>query len=85
MMSIRLKALQAASSQSDRVSPIAAGGRIYLVSETGETIVMRAARTPEGLARNRIDARLLASPALSGGRLFVRSDDQLIAIVGRAS
>ena len=66
-------------------SPIAAGGRIYLVSETGETIVMRAARTPEVLARNKIDARLLASPALSGGRLFLRSDDQLIAISGRVS
>jgi outer membrane protein assembly factor BamB len=66
-------------------SPIAAAGRIYLVSETGETIIIRAARTPEVLARNRIDARLLASPALSGGRLFLRSDDQLIAISGRSS
>jgi hypothetical protein len=46
---------------------------------------MRAARTPEVLARNRIEARLLASPALSGGRFFLRTDDQLIAIVGRAS
>jgi outer membrane protein assembly factor BamB len=66
-------------------SPIAAAGRVYLVSETGETIVMRAARTPEVLARNKIDARLLASPALSGGRLFLRSDDQLIAIAGKSS
>lgn len=66
-------------------SPIVAGGRLYLVSENGETIVMRAARTPEVLARNRIDARLLASPALSGGRFFLRADDQLIAIVGRSS
>jgi outer membrane protein assembly factor BamB len=63
-------------------SPIAAAGRIYLVSETGETIIMRAGRTPEVLARNRIDARLLASPAMSGGRIFLRSDDQLIAIAG---
>jgi outer membrane protein assembly factor BamB len=66
-------------------SPIAAADRIYLVSETGETIVMRASRTPEVLARNKIDARLLASPALSGGRLFLRSDDQLIAIAGKSS
>jgi outer membrane protein assembly factor BamB len=66
-------------------SPIAAAGRIYLVSETGETIVLRAARTPEVLARNRIDARLLASPAVAGGLFFLRSDDQLIAISGKAS
>ncbi|MGH9330443.1 MAG: PQQ-binding-like beta-propeller repeat protein, partial [Vicinamibacterales bacterium] len=64
-------------------SPVVAAGRVYLVSETGETIVIRAARTPEVLARNRIEARLLASPALSGGLFFLRTDDQLIAIGGR--
>jgi outer membrane protein assembly factor BamB len=63
-------------------SPLAASGRIYLLSENGETIVLRAGRTPEVLARNKIDARLLASPALSSGVLFLRTDDQLIAIAG---
>ncbi len=63
-------------------SPIAAAGRVYLVSETGETIVLRAGRTPEVLARNRIDGRLLASPALSAGMLFLRTDDQIVAVDG---
>jgi hypothetical protein len=36
------------------------------------------------LARNQISARTLASPAISGGRLFMRTDDQLIAIGARA-
>jgi outer membrane protein assembly factor BamB len=66
-------------------SPVAADGRIYLFSEPGETIVMRAARKPEVLARNRIDARLLASPAFSNGWIFFRSDDQIIAVSGRTS
>jgi hypothetical protein len=44
---------------------------------------MRAGRSPEVLARNKIDGRTLASPAISGGRLFLRTDDALIAIGGR--
>lgn len=65
-------------------SPVAADGKIYLVSESGETIVLLAGRTAEVLARNQLGARMLASPAISGGRLFMRTDDQLIAIGTRA-
>lgn len=61
-------------------SPVAGDGKIYLLSEDGETIVVGAARTPKILARNRISARQLASPAVAGGRLFIRSDDVLYAI-----
>lgn len=61
-------------------SPIAAGGRVYFLSESGRTIVMRAARTAEVLAENDLEARLVASPAASRGRLFLRSDDKLIAV-----
>jgi outer membrane protein assembly factor BamB len=61
-------------------SPLAADGRVYFVSESGRTIVMRAARTPEVLAENDLGARLVASPAASRGRLFLRSDDRVFAI-----
>ena len=61
-------------------SPVAADGKVYLVSEDGETIVLSAGRTPAILSRNRLDARQLASPAIAGGRLFIRSDDMLYAI-----
>lgn len=61
-------------------SPVAGDGKVYLVGESGETIVLRAGRTPEVLARNVIQGRLLASPAIAGGRLFLRTDDSLIAI-----
>lgn len=61
-------------------SPVAADGKVYLLSEDGETIVISAGRTPRVLARNRLPARQLASPAIAGGRLFIRSDDQLYAI-----
>ena len=61
-------------------SPVAADGKIYFLSENGETVVLAAGRTPHVLARNRLSARQLASPAIAGGRLFIRSDDTLYAI-----
>jgi outer membrane protein assembly factor BamB len=61
-------------------SPVAGDGKVYLVSEDGETVVLSAGRTPTILARNRLNARQLASPAISGGRLFIRSDEALYAI-----
>lgn len=65
-------------------SPIAGDGKVYLVSETGETIVLRAGRTREVVSRNTIDTHLVASPALSRGRLFLRGDAELIAVGARA-
>ena len=61
-------------------SPVVADGKIYLLSEGGETVVLEASRPPRVLARNTLDGRFLASPAISAGRLFLRSDDTLFAI-----
>ena len=61
-------------------SPVAGNGTIYLVSETGETFVLRAGRKPEVLARNDLGERFIASPAISSGRLFLRSDRILFAV-----
>jgi outer membrane protein assembly factor BamB len=61
-------------------SPVAGDGKVFLLSEDGETTVVSAGRTPRTLARNRLAARQLASPAVSGGRLFIRSDNTLFAV-----
>ena len=61
-------------------SPVAGDGKVYLVSETGETVVLQAGRTPKVIARNTVDGHFVASPAIAGGRLFLRADDRLIAI-----
>ena len=61
-------------------SPLAGDGRIYFFSESGETVVLAAGRTPRVLAENKLNDRQLGSPAVSGGRLFIRSDDVLYAI-----
>ena len=64
-------------------SPVAGDGKIYLVSETGETVVLRAGRTPEVLARNTLDGHFVASPAIASGLLYLRADDVLIAVGSR--
>lgn len=61
-------------------SPVAGDGKIYMTSETGETFVLRAGRAPEVLAVNDLGERLIASPAIAAGRIFLRSDGALFAI-----
>ena len=61
-------------------SPIAGDGKIYFVSEGGETIVIKAGRTFELIARNKLDGHFVASPAAGGGRVFLRSDDRVFAV-----
>ena len=77
---LQLQADTSAPSPLDIPSPVAADGKVYLLSEDGETVVVAAGRTPRVLARNKLNARQLASPAISGGRLFIRSDDAIYAI-----
>jgi outer membrane protein assembly factor BamB len=61
-------------------SPVAADGKVYFVSENGETIVMQAGKTPTVLARNDLGERAIASPAVSNGQIFIRTDDHVFAI-----
>jgi outer membrane protein assembly factor BamB len=61
-------------------SPVAADGKIYMVSETGETYVLRAGRKAEVLAKNELNERFLASPAIAGGTILLRGDATLYAV-----
>jgi outer membrane protein assembly factor BamB len=61
-------------------SPVGGAGHVYFVSENGDTIVVKAGRTPQVVARNAVGERALASPAIASGRLFLRTDEHLIAV-----
>ncbi len=61
-------------------SPVGGDGKIYMTSETGDVFVLAAGREPKELARNALGVRLIASPAISKGRILLRSDDALFAI-----
>lgn len=61
-------------------SPVAAGGRLYLASEEGDVFVVKAGRTFELLATNPMGEIAMATPALSGNMLFVRTQRHLFAV-----
>jgi outer membrane protein assembly factor BamB len=61
-------------------SPVAADGRVYFTSEDGDVFVVRAGRTFELLARNTMGQVCMASPAISGDLLIVRTRSMLYGI-----
>jgi len=61
-------------------SPVAADGKIYLANEDGQVFVIKDGPAYELLALNDMGAPVLATPAISEGRLFVRTATQVIAI-----
>lgn len=61
-------------------SPIAAEGRIYFVSDEGETTLIEAGPAFKVLARNPLGEKVQASPAMSQGHLFMRTEKHLFAI-----
>jgi len=61
-------------------SPLAGDGKVYLFSETGETLVLEAGRELRVLAENDLGERMVSSPAVSDGRIFIRTDESLIAV-----
>jgi outer membrane protein assembly factor BamB len=61
-------------------SPVGGDGKIFLLNEAGETIVLEGGRKFTLLQRNLLDERCLASPAISQGRIFIRSDQHLFCI-----
>ena len=61
-------------------SPVAANGRLYFPSEDGVVYVVRAGRAFELLAKNDMRQMCLASPAVSGDLLLVRTSTHLYAL-----
>ena len=62
-------------------SPVFADGRIYFLAEQGVTTVIAPGREFRRLAANTLDGGLLASMAVSGGALYLRTDSHLYRLV----
>jgi len=62
-------------------SPVGAGDRVYLLNEDGATVVLDAAANEyTELARNELDEMSLASPAVAGDAIFIRTQSRLYRI-----
>jgi outer membrane protein assembly factor BamB len=63
-------------------SPIAAAGRLYFPDEDGVMVVVQAGEKYTELAQNDLGEMMLASPAVSGNALFIRTETKLYRIAG---
>ncbi len=54
-------------------SPVAADGKVYIVSHTGTVAVLKAGGEQELLAVNTVDEEVLSTPALVDGRVLIRT------------
>jgi len=59
---------------------VGAEGRVYVLGEEGETVVLQAGPKCIVLSRNSLSEVCRASLAFAGGRIFIRSDSHLYAI-----
>ncbi|QDT95773.1 outer membrane protein assembly factor BamB family protein [Gimesia aquarii] len=68
---------------SDYSSPVIADGKVYFVSRSGETYVIKAGDKLEQLSVNRLtdeNEDFSATPAISDGQIFIRSDKHLYCV-----
>jgi outer membrane protein assembly factor BamB len=68
-----------------RASPVYADGRIYVTGRDGAINVVKHGRTFELLATNKMGEEMSSSPAISGGRIYLRTFNALYAIGEEAS
>ncbi|MGH8636346.1 MAG: PQQ-binding-like beta-propeller repeat protein [Burkholderiales bacterium] len=61
-------------------SPLYANGRIYVFDEDGKTTVLQAGREFKLLAENQLDNGFMASPAVAGNALFLRTSTDVYRI-----
>lgn len=61
-------------------SPVAVDGKIYLAREDAEIFVIKAGPKFENIAINKMGERLMATPAISEGLMYVRAEKNLSAI-----
>jgi outer membrane protein assembly factor BamB len=61
-------------------SPIGVDGKVYIATEHGKVVVLRAAGDWDILAINEFDSDIFATPAISEGRMYIRTRNSLYAI-----
>jgi outer membrane protein assembly factor BamB len=61
-------------------SPVGADDKVYMASQHGKVVVLRAAGEWEILAINEFESDIYATPAISEGRMYIRTRNALYAI-----
>jgi outer membrane protein assembly factor BamB len=61
-------------------SPVCDGHHIFCVSTEGDVVVLAASAKFQIVARNELGQSTQSSPALAGGRIYIRLDSQMVCI-----
>jgi len=64
-------------------SPVAAGGKIFISSQNGATLVLKDSDQIEVLATNALDDRFDASPAIVGKEIFLRGAKNIYCVAAK--
>jgi outer membrane protein assembly factor BamB len=64
-------------------SPVCVDGRLFCVSTSGDVVVIKASADFQVLARNPLNELTHSTPAVAGGRMYIRTSSHLISIGGR--
>jgi len=64
-------------------SPVCVDGRLFCVSKSGEVVVIPATDHFEVLARNPLGELTHSTPAIAGGRMYIRTSQHLVSVGGR--
>jgi outer membrane protein assembly factor BamB len=64
-------------------SPVAGDGKVYFTSKEGVIRVVRAGPEFRLLAENDMGEQVIASPAISGGEIFIRGQKHLFCVGGK--
>jgi outer membrane protein assembly factor BamB len=62
-------------------SPVAFDGKLLITSEDGDSFIVRAGTALEVLNTNSLNEPVYASPAIAGGRIFLRGEKHLYCIM----
>ncbi len=63
-------------------SPVAANGKVLMISQPGTAVVLKAGNTLQVLARNKLGDDVMATPAIIGRTLYLRTGNRLFAFSG---
>jgi outer membrane protein assembly factor BamB len=63
-------------------SPVAFDGKLLLSSEDGDTFIVKAGPVHEVIGTNTLGEPIFSSPALAGGKIFIRGEKHLYCIGG---
>jgi len=64
-------------------SPMYAGGRVYFFGKEGKTTVVKPGAAFERLAENQVEGVVIATPAVAGKSLYLRTDTHLYRLESR--